>query len=59
MKREVGQRKATLVDSVQIPKIAIGTVTFELAHVNLNQNRLKNLEKLFNATLKNMERVLK
>ncbi|MHA2073955.1 MAG: hypothetical protein ACW97X_05010 [Candidatus Hodarchaeales archaeon] len=59
MEREVGQRKVTIVDSVQIPKVAIGTVTFQLTHVNLNQNRLKNLEKLFNKTLGEVEKVLK
>ncbi|MHA1968602.1 MAG: hypothetical protein ACW964_12445 [Candidatus Hodarchaeales archaeon] len=59
MEREVGQRKVTIVDSVQIPKVAIGTVTFQLTHVNLNHNRLKNLEKLFNKTLGEVEKVLK
>ncbi len=59
MKREVGQRKVTLADSVQIPKVAIGTITFEMAHVDLSQKRLNKLEKLFNATLENVKKVLK
>ncbi|MHA1995329.1 MAG: hypothetical protein ACW97Z_12375 [Candidatus Hodarchaeales archaeon] len=59
MKREVGQRKVTLADSVQIPKKAVGTITFEMAHVDLSQKRLNKLEKLFNSTLEDVKKVLK
>lgn len=59
MKREIKQRKVTFTDSVQIEKTAIGTVIFEIAHIKLDQNRLKKLEKLFNETLKKVERELK
>lgn len=53
------QRKVTFADTVQIPKIATGTITFEMAHVNLDQKRLNKIEKLFNETLKNAAKVLK
>lgn len=53
------QRKITFNDTVQIPKIATGTVTFEMAHVNLDQKRLNKIEKLFNETLKKVKNVLK
>ena len=56
MKREIGQRKVTLTDSVQIPKVAIGTITFEMTHVDLSQKRLNKLEKLFNETLENVKK---
>ena len=53
------QRKVTFNDTIQIPKIATGTVTFEMAHVKLDQKRLNKIEKLFNETLKKVENVLK
>ena len=53
------QRKVTFADTVQIPKIATGTVTFEMAHIKLDQKRLNRIEKLFNETLKNVTKVLK
>ena len=53
------KRKITFNDTVQIPKIATGTVTFEMAHVKLDQKRLNKIEKLFNETLKKVANVLK